>query len=166
MRDIDKRQPQHFEPQAKYGTTTPAYEASDAPIRPLFFFGVVLFTVAAVITVLLFFMYAYYQRKMAREDMPMSRLPDLTSVELPPVPRLQVSPMTDLRMMREDEDKVLTTYEVDAATSRARIPVTQAMALLVESGQVPTRAPAGAALDAGTTQPQDSSSGRTGEFVR
>lgn len=164
MRDTEKRKRQHFEPQAKYGTTQPAYEVADAKIRPLFFFGIVLFTVAIAVTGLLFLMYMYKERQMARDEFPMSRIPDLTSVELPPPPRLQISEMKDLRAMREEENKILTTYEMDLATSRSRIPVADAMNLLVQRG-MPTL-PATAALDTATTQPEDSSSGRTGEYVR
>ena len=59
--------------------------------------------------------------------------------ELPPGPRLQVDPKTELRTYLESEQKRLSTYGwVDQSAGVAHIPIERAMDLLLERG-VPTR---------------------------
>jgi len=54
---------------------------------------------------------------------------------LPPEPRLQADPVSDLHRMREAEDNVLQTYGwVDKNAGVVRIPVARALDLLAERG--------------------------------
>jgi hypothetical protein len=65
----------------------------------------------------------------------------------PPAPHLQTSPYLDLRAFREQEDEVLGTYGwVDKERGVVRIPIDEAMRLLVSRGvRAPTPpAPTGA----------------------
>ncbi len=55
--------------------------------------------------------------------------------QLPPAPRLQTNPREDLKAMRAEEDQRLTTYGwVDQAGGVVRIPIDQAMQLLLKQG--------------------------------
>ena len=56
-------------------------------------------------------------------------------LQLPPEPRLQVSPHDDLREMRAREDRILGSYGwVDRPAGRVRIPIERAMDLVVHEG--------------------------------
>jgi len=53
----------------------------------------------------------------------------------PPEPRLQTNPREDLRVLREGEREILTTYGwVDRNAGVVRIPIDQAMKLTVQRG--------------------------------
>jgi hypothetical protein len=55
--------------------------------------------------------------------------------QLPPEPRLQTHPREDLRDLRAHEDEVLTSYGwVDKNTGVVRIPIEEAMKIVVERG--------------------------------
>ncbi len=55
--------------------------------------------------------------------------------QLPPEPRLQADPVSDLHRMREAEDNVLQTYGwVDKNAGVVRIPVARALDLLAQRG--------------------------------
>jgi hypothetical protein len=54
---------------------------------------------------------------------------------LPPEPRLQVNPATDLIRMRDVENVTLNNYAwIDEEAGTARIPIARAMAILAERG--------------------------------
>lgn len=72
------------------------------------------------------------------EQPPMSG-PALTPLaparQVPPPPRLQTSPERDMRQMRADEERVLSSYGwVDQKAGIVRIPIERAMEMLVERG--------------------------------
>ena len=76
----------------------------------------------------------------------------------PPAPNLQKQPFKDIYMLRQGETEKLTTYGwVDKDGGVARIPIDQAMEIMLQRG-FPARAEGGNALNVVT---QDSSSGRT-----
>jgi hypothetical protein len=55
--------------------------------------------------------------------------------KLPPEPRLEVTPITDLQDMRAAEDKVLSSYGwIDQSHGVVRIPIDRAMDLLAQRG--------------------------------
>lgn len=57
-----------------------------------------------------------------------------TQVEVPE-PRLQVTPVKDLKTIRAEEEKVLTTYDwVDPRAQIVRIPETRALELILQRG--------------------------------
>jgi len=59
---------------------------------------------------------------------------------LPPQPRLQETPILDLKAMRDAEDKILTSYGwVDQSKGVVRIPIAKAIDLLAQRG-LPARA--------------------------
>ena len=62
--------------------------------------------------------------------------------ELPPAPRLQIEPRSDLRTYLEHEQRRLSTYGwVDQNAGVVHIPIERAMDLLLQRG-LPTRQPA------------------------
>ena len=63
-----------------------------------------------------------------------------------PEPRLQVAPVADLKAIRAEEEKILTTYGwVDAGAQIVRIPESKAMELILKQG-LPYRKSQGAAV--------------------
>ena len=68
----------------------------------------------------------------------------------PPAPHLQPSPAVDLQAFREQEDRILGTYGwVDKERQVVRIPIEEAMRLLVSRGRPPTAPPPSVAFGAG-----------------
>ena len=54
---------------------------------------------------------------------------------VPPQPRLETAPISDLQAMREAEDKILNSYAwVDQSQGKVRIPIAQAIDLLAQRG--------------------------------
>ena len=69
---------------------------------------------------------------------------------LPPMPRLQSAPITDLKDMRAAEDQILTGYGwVDQQHGVVRIPIDRAIDLLAQRGVAarPQNEPQSAAAD-------------------
>jgi hypothetical protein len=61
--------------------------------------------------------------------------PVVDTQQLPPGPRLQAAPERDLQELREANEVILDTYGwVDQEDGRVRIPIDQAMDLLLEEG--------------------------------
>jgi hypothetical protein len=87
-----------------------------------------------------------FQYLLHREGgVPASRIesPAQDARQLPPEPRLEETPMTDLQEMRAAEDKVLHNYAwLDQANGIVRIPIDHAMDLLALRG-LPTRKESG-----------------------
>lgn len=69
-----------------------------------------------------------------RADTPPSPLAGMMP-DLPPEPRLQVTPAVDLQKFHAEEDAVLQNYEwIDAKSGIVRIPIERAMELTAERG--------------------------------
>ena len=61
-----------------------------------------------------------------------------------PAPRLQMRPYLDLQAVRAQDDRILTTYGwVDKSRGAVRIPIDEAMRLVVEEGLPATAAASG-----------------------
>ena len=68
------------------------------------------------------------------------RRPRVNAQKLPPAPRLEVTPVLDLRAMRAAEDKILNSYGwIDPEKGMVRIPIDRAIDLLAQRG-LPSRA--------------------------
>jgi hypothetical protein len=116
------------------------HEESDVNIRAIFNFALGLFVVAALVHVLIYFMFRYldgreasvnavleYPLAVGRED------------RLPPEPRLQTNPRRDLQDLRTAEDRILNGYRwVDRNAGVVGIPVSEAMKLTLQRG-LPSR---------------------------
>jgi hypothetical protein len=115
------------------------HEESDVNVRAIFGFGAGLLAVGLVVQVLLWLLMNYYTKQAAQvpRNFPLSA--DYQQ-QAPPEPRLQVHPQQDLRDLRAREDAVLHGYGwVDKNTGVARIPIEEAMKIVVQRG-LPARA--------------------------
>jgi hypothetical protein len=141
-----------------------AAEPTDVDARAITQWGIglAIFTIASVFLVA--FIFTQLAGWMARESPAPSPLVDIRREQLPPEPRLQSSPRIDVKQMREAEDRLLGGFAwTDAKREFARIPIDQAVELMLKKG-FPVRAqPVDAATATQRTLPSDSSSGRTYE---
>src|SRR5690242_1161278 len=84
------------------------FEHRDINAWAIYKFGIALSLLCVLASALLFGLYRYF---LARQGGPMPQ--DLVNVDarrLPPMPRLQSAPITDLKDMRAAEDQILTGY--------------------------------------------------------
>ena len=113
------------------------HEERDVPLRPLIISGVCLVVLAWLSLLAMWLLFDYLAARRARLDVVPS--PVFEARQLPPEPRLEVSPQQDLRQMRAAETTVLNSYGwVDRQAGIVRIPIERAIELLVERG-LPTR---------------------------
>jgi hypothetical protein len=132
-----------------------AYETRDVKIRPLvvFIVGLTVATIAAYLVVLGVFRVfnARETSKDATADPVAVERAALTDEQrLPAQPRIQADPSGEYQLLRQQEEHILTTYGwVDRPAGVVRIPVDQAMKLVVEQG-LPVRQSATASPATGT----------------
>ena len=118
------------------------HETSDVNIRAILGFGVGLIVVAAVIHILVWALFVYFNAREARQPQPAYPLAVQRENRLPPEPRLQTNPREDLRELRVAEDEMLTTYGwVDRNAGVVRIPIDEAMKLTIQRGLPARQAP-------------------------
>jgi hypothetical protein len=130
------------------------HELSDAEAAPvlkfLAFLAVVTVSVAAIVVVF----YNYLESREAREKTARYPMAAGSARPLPPPPRLQTYPFQDVKDLRQEERRLLETYEwVDRSAGVVRIPVERAIEVLAAKG-LPYRQPgatAPAASDATAT---------------
>jgi hypothetical protein len=112
-----------------------SHEHSDVNIRAILAFGGVLLVVAAVVHLLIFVLFGYFD---SRENTRVPAEYPLAATQErrePPEPRLQTDPRQDLADLRAREDEQLTSYGwVDKNAGVVRIPIEEAMKLTLERG--------------------------------
>ena len=116
------------------------HESRDLSVRAIavFFIGLTLLIVVVAFAMKWTFD-AFVARDVAR-DPPVSPLA-ASRPELPPEPRLEVSPRIEIEALRASEDEILGGYGwVNEKTGTARIPLERAMDLILERG-LPVRKP-------------------------
>jgi len=130
-------QPQHGDPE---GRDRIEHETSDVDIRPILGFMAGLAIASVFISFLVWLLFGYFTDRESRSVTPDYPLAAQQENRLPPEPRLQTQPREDLRELRASEDDTLTTYGwVDKNQGIVRIPIDQAMKMVVERG-LPSRA--------------------------
>jgi hypothetical protein len=111
------------------------HETSDANLGGVE--GLVFITLAFLACVFALIYVVYFQLK-AREDRldtPPPAIAQRRGDRLPPLPRLQKTPVADLKQFRQAEDAVLNTYRwVDRQAGIAQVPVDRAIELIAEHG--------------------------------
>jgi hypothetical protein len=108
------------------------YEHADANVRSLYQFGAVL---GILIIAVMWAMVHTYNFFAKHESLGPPASPFENQRELPPQPRLQPHPATDLKRYCEIEQQQLTTYGwVDQNNGLVRIPVDRAMDIVLEKG--------------------------------
>jgi hypothetical protein len=110
------------------------HERSDVNVGGVLLFGAGLFVVAAVVHLLIWALFGFFD---SREAVRRVREYPLAAQEnqVPPEPRLQISPREDMRELRDREDELLTSYGwVDRNAGVVRIPIEEAMKIVVQRG--------------------------------
>jgi hypothetical protein len=111
------------------------HEERDVSFPPVIMalIGIALLTIVSAVLMLVLFRYLAAQE--ARVGQPPNPLARSFGRQLPPPPRLQPDPASDLHALRAEEDAVLQSYGwVDRNAGVARMPIERAMDLLVERG--------------------------------
>ena len=110
------------------------HETSDVHVRPLAWLGVGLAVLVVISIVAMKGVFMLLDRQQAQNDV--APPPMMTQrPQQPPEPRLQTTPVPNLKLIVEQESKQLTSYRwVDSKSGVVRIPVDQAMKLLAERG--------------------------------
>jgi hypothetical protein len=133
------------------------HERSDIDVWAVGKFAIALGFLCVLSFGLLFGLFKYFQ-SVTGGPMPKSEL-NVDARSLPPEPRLQTTPITDLKEMRAAEDKILGTYGwVDQSHGVVRVPIDRAMDMLAQRG-LPSRAPGGAQSASNATVPKESGLG-------
>lgn len=108
------------------------YEHADANVRSIYHFGAVL---AILIVAVMWAMVHTYNFFAKHESLGPPASPFENQRELPPQPRLQPHPSTDLKRYCEIEQQQLSTYGwVDEQNGLVRIPVDRAMDIVLQKG--------------------------------
>jgi hypothetical protein len=116
-----------------------SYEKEDADTRLVIRAGILLALATLVASALVLFLFRWLSEREAKGDAPPPPMASsLDPNRVPPAPRLQTLPAQDLDAVRAEEDRTLTTYGwVDEHAGTVRIPIAEAMRLLVERGEAP-----------------------------
>jgi hypothetical protein len=144
-----------------------AHERKDVNVFQISAFGIGLLLSCIVVV---FAMWAMFDFLFAREDAKNATNPAASMMserpKLPPEPRLQAEPKIELKDLRADEEAILNSYGwVDPNKGIVRIPIDQAIDIVMQKGLPSKPSPAGMDNDGFRMIPSDSSSGRTLEKI-
>jgi hypothetical protein len=118
------------------------HERTDVNVGGVLLSGAALFVVAAVVHVLIWVMFGFFDRREAVRGAREYPLAAAQENQVPPEPRLQTNPREDLRELRDREDEVLASYGwVDKNAGIVRIPIEEAMKIVVQKGLPARQAP-------------------------
>ena len=135
----NRENPEHLEHHENLVNPDLGHEHSDVDIRAILGFGAALIAVAAVVHLLIFGLFRFFE---ARDGVKVAAEYPLAAAQRhrePPEPRLQTDPRQDLVDMRAKEDELLGSYGwVDKNAGIVRIPIDAAMKLTLERG-LPSR---------------------------
>ncbi|MFN2442548.1 MAG: hypothetical protein ABR517_07680 [Thermoanaerobaculia bacterium] len=124
------------------------HERTDVDIRGILWFIVIFVVFMGASYVAVYFHYGFIRSSLRDPELLPVSLVDQDQPKLPPTPRLQpfpspgqkgamsplaTGPRGDMRKMREEEERILSTYEL-GADGKARIPVDRAMELELQRG--------------------------------
>jgi hypothetical protein len=113
--------------------TTPGYETHDADAGGVFKFLVALGIVLVVTGLVCWGLFRYFSAHDANQSA--SDSPFADTRQLPLGPQLQVNPREDWLKFREEQEKSLETYAWENRTAgTVRVPIEEAMELLVKKG--------------------------------
>jgi hypothetical protein len=110
------------------------HEESDVNVRAILGFGGGLLAIGVAIQLMMWLLFNFYTKEaaLAPRTFPLSAE---HQQQLPPEPRLQVHPQEDLQRLRAQEDAMLHGYSwVDKGSGLARIPIEDAMKIVVQRG--------------------------------
>jgi hypothetical protein len=110
-----------------------ARERTDVDTKAIIRFAVAILATLVATFLLLGALFGYFSTREAREGRGAAQrqAPD----QLPPEPRLEVSPRANLAELRAAEDKALGTYGwIDKEKNTVRIPIERAMDIIAQRG--------------------------------
>jgi len=125
------------------GHTRPELRYEQADVRPasILRFALALVIVVVLSSVFLLGLFTLLARQERRHDPPPPPLAPQAG-RLPPMPRLQSTPLQDLEELRAEQEKELTSYGwVDARAGIAHIPIDEAIKIAAARG-LPHASPA------------------------
>jgi|SRR5688500_3526743 len=115
------------------------HEESDVNVGAILRYGAGLLGIALVVHVFLWWLMGVYERQDERAQTQVYPMAAGQQDRLPPFPRFQTNPQQELRDLRAKQRAVLDGYGwVDKDAGVARIPIEDAMRMVVERG-LPTR---------------------------
>jgi hypothetical protein len=115
------------------------HEKSDVNVGAILRYGAGLLAVALAVHVFLWWLLGVYDRQHERAQTQVYPMAAGRQDRLPPFPRFQANPQQDLRDLRAKQKALLDGYGwVDKEAGLARIPIENAMKMIVERG-LPTR---------------------------
>ena len=115
----------------------PGHETGDVNVWAIGKFALALVTIIAISLGLLVGLFKYFQTR----DNANPTAVKVDPIKLFPEPRLQHTPIPDLKTVRAEEDRVLNSYGwVDPQKNMVRVPIDVAIDLLAKKG-LPSRPP-------------------------
>jgi hypothetical protein len=115
----------------------PGHEEKDVNVWAVARFAMALVLLCAVALIGLMGLFRYFQTREAALQPPAVEGADLKGPSQPPQPRLQSSPVADLKRMRQEEDQILGSYGwIDRQKGIVRLPIARAMELLSQRGSL------------------------------
>ena len=131
---------------------TPGYETRDANTGGVLNFLIALGAVLCVTALVCWGMFRFFSAHDV--DRPATDSPFAETRQLPMGPQLQVNPRVDWLKFREDQERALHTYGWENRTAgTARVPIEDAMELLVKKGVPVQGAPASAPASPDSKKP-------------
>lgn len=122
---------------------TVAFEKTDTDPGAIVRVAAILIAISIFATAAAFFLFRGLGARAARQDPPPPALGRSGGGQLPPEPRLQTAPASELLAVRAEERRALSGYGwADEAGGVARIPIDEAMALYAAGMRPPRAAPA------------------------
>jgi hypothetical protein len=150
-----------FEGDVHHENPQVAHEPTDANVRAITKWGIGLGIFIVAATFLVWFVFDVLVGWAGRQGLPASPLVNAQVEPQPPEPRLQASPRLDVLEMRDRENTLADTLAwTDPERGTARVPVDEAMRLMLKKGFPMRPQPVDAATATQRTLPSDSSSGR------
>jgi hypothetical protein len=121
------------------------YETTDADAGPVVRFAIFLLVLTLATAALVVGFYKYLDSREAAEKAPRDPMAQTFNRPLPPRPRLQTYPFTDITTMRAGDHRLLDEYAwVDKNAGVVRIPIERAIEILAERGLPHRTTPPGA----------------------
>ncbi len=118
------------------------HEESDVNVRAILGYGIGLIVVAVVVHVFLWWLQGLYATQAERAQTIRYPMAVGQQDQLPPGPRLQDNPQQELRELRAKQQSLLEGYGwVNKEAGVARIPIEDAMKIIVERGLPSREAP-------------------------
>jgi hypothetical protein len=134
-RHIEMTEPSQHVDQSNGENPHVRHEGSDINFGVVLMFGLGLAGATPLILLMVWLLFGYLTAREGRPVPPEFPLAAQQQERLPPEPRLQTNPRQDLDDMRAEEDRALATYGwIDRDAGVVRLPIEEAMKLVVERG--------------------------------